>query len=452
MNRPVAILGAGLAGLTAANLLQKNSIPVRVYEAGKSIAGLASTFQEDGFTYDFGAHFITNRLAEAVGIQDACRKVPYYGESVHLRGRTYSYPLGLMSNPRLLSSAIAARLSRGRNPDTAASLQDRFNQLYGRVLANEVAIPLAEAWSGVPASELAPSVADKLPLSLARLIYLTVMKRISGRAIAIGYGKEKPESVNVWHVYPEGGTGQLCQRLAAPIRHAIRLESPVEAIFVENGRVAAIQVNGRTEEVSAVISTAPCNVLPGLLKGTNRLNFLWRFRFRPMVFVMLQLTGRNLLKDAVVWTPEARFPFFRATETPISMPWLAPEGKTLVTLDLGCEVGDKIWKSTPENLASLCLDKLERIIPDVRNRYLGVRVLRTPHAYPVFLRDYEEQRLDFQRSSGIKSLYSMGRNGEFDHLLTEDVYWRTLARLNQVLPSLKKESDSEPEKRAAHHG
>jgi len=45
VNRPVAILGAGLAGLTAANLLQKNSIPVRVYEAGKSIAGLASTFQ-----------------------------------------------------------------------------------------------------------------------------------------------------------------------------------------------------------------------------------------------------------------------------------------------------------------------------------------------------------------------------------------------------------------------
>jgi protoporphyrinogen oxidase len=134
------------------------------------------------------------------------------------------------------------------------------------------------------------------------------------------------------------------------------------------------------------------------------------------------------------------------------MPWLAPQGKTLITLDLGCEVGDKIWKSTPESLADLCLNKLERMIPDVRSHYVGVRVLRTPHAYPVFLRDYEEQRLDFQRSTGIKSLYSMGRNGEFDHLLTEDVYWRTLARMNHLLPSLKTEADSEQVKRAAQHG
>ena len=43
--------------------------------------------------------------------------------------------------------------------------------------------------------------------------------------------------------------------------------------------------------------------------------------------VNLRLEGRGLLPDVVMWTPESKFPFFRLTEVPLSMPWLAPEGK-----------------------------------------------------------------------------------------------------------------------------
>jgi len=432
-NPPVVVLGAGLAGLTAAHFLQSKGVPVVVYEAGKTIAGLASSFQEDGFTYDFGAHFITNRLARAVGIEAQCRDVSYYGESVHLNGRNYRYPLGLIANPRYLAGGIAARFARRRPPE---SLARHFKNLYGKALAQEVAIPLVEAWSGVPASSLAPSVADKLPLGIAHLIYLTLMSRLTRRAIAIGYGKEKPASVNVWHVYPEGGTSALCHRLAEPLRNSIRLESRVDSIFVENGQATGVSVNGQFHEASAVISTAPCSLLPKLIHGTAKLSFLSRFRFRPMVFVLLRLRGRNLLKDSVVWLPEKQFFSFRLTETPISMPWLAPEGKTLITADLGCEVGDDTWNAADESLAATCLDKLQPLLPDIKKRYLGVRVLRTRYAYPVFLSEYEDQRLAFQQDTGIDSLYSIGRNGEFDHLLTEDVYWRTLAKMNQILPTL----------------
>ena len=71
---PVAIVGGGLAGLTAATFLHRHGIPFRLFEAGPNLAGLArSVIGDDGFTYDFGAHFITNRLAAAVGCSASCR-------------------------------------------------------------------------------------------------------------------------------------------------------------------------------------------------------------------------------------------------------------------------------------------------------------------------------------------------------------------------------------------
>ena len=115
------------------------------------------------------------------------------------------------------------------------------------------------------------------------------------------------------------------------------------------------------------------------------------------------------------------------------MPWLAPPGKTMITVDIGCEVGDTFWGMAEEQLGEICLEHLQAIIPDARRRYLGCRALRTPIAYPVFLKEYEQDRLALEQSTGVDGLYSIGRNGEFAHILMEDVYWRTLRRTRQLL-------------------
>ncbi|MFZ0624975.1 MAG: NAD(P)-binding protein, partial [Acidimicrobiia bacterium] len=74
MKHPVAIIGAGLAGLVAADELKRSGTEVEVYEAGPQVGGLGRSFHdEDGFTMDFGAHFITNRLAAALGVSASCR-------------------------------------------------------------------------------------------------------------------------------------------------------------------------------------------------------------------------------------------------------------------------------------------------------------------------------------------------------------------------------------------
>lgn len=435
--KPVAIIGAGLAGLTAARYLRQHGVPIRLYEAGKKISGLAQSFHDtDGFTYDFGAHFITNRLAAAIGVGSQCRDVRYYGETVILGGRKFSYPFGLLKVPRLTSSGIRTRAAGLIKEQPLESAADWFRARYGRALADEVAIPLTEAWSGASASELAPSVGDSIPGSIGHTLMLKLASRLTGRAVACGYSREMPESPHVWHVYPNDGVSLLCRQLAASVEDAIQLESPVEQIIVDSGKAVAVRVHGREQEVSAVVSTAPCHILPKLVSGTDALQPLARFRYRPMVFVNMRFRGRGLLPDVVAWTPEKQFPFFRLTEASLSMPWLAPEGKTLITVDIGCSVGDSIWNMEDEALGEFCLSHLNEVIKDARSRYMGCRVLRTPIAYPVFLREYEPDRQRFEHSTGVENLYSVGRNGEFAHIFMEDVYWRTLRKMRRLLHEL----------------
>ncbi len=434
MEKPIAIIGAGLAGLTAASILRRQGVDFVLYEAGKKIAGLASSFKDaEGFSHDFGAHFITNRLAAAIGVSAECRTVKYYGETVRLKNKTYSYPFGLMKIPRMTMSGVMSQIKALNNGHPVESAAEWFRKKYGAALADEVALPLIEAWSGMPAGELAPSVGESLPGSIGKTLMLKAASRLTRRAVAIGYNREMPEKAGVWHVYPERGISTLCEKLAEGLEDKIKLETPVEEIIAENGRVTAVRAKGVTQEVSAVISTAPVNILAKLVKGTDALQKFAGFRYRPMIFVNMRFDGRGLLSDTVLWLPENEFAFFRLTEAPISMPWLAPEGKTIITADIGCQKNDEYWSMDEEKLKELCLEQLGKVLPGVKDKFLGATVLRTPIAYPVFSNEYEQARHDLEVSTGIENLLSIGRNGEFAHIFMEDVYWRTQKKVRKLL-------------------
>ncbi len=434
-HEPIAIIGGGLAGLTAANLLKANNVPFVLYEAGKKISGMAASFKDaEGFSYDFGAHFVTNRLADAIGVGSDCRIVKYYGESVWLKGKTYSYPFGLVKIPRMTLSWVSERMKLLNKEQELNSAADWFHRRYGSALAGEIALPLLEAWSGAPAEDLSPAVGEGLfGGSIAKTLYLKTAGKLTGRAVSCGYNREKPETPRVWHVYPQGGVSRLCEKLAEGLEDSIKLDSPVEAVLVENEKVVGVRVKGKEHKVSAAISTAPVNVLAKLVKGSTALQKAVNFRYRPMVFVNLRFEGRGLLPDTVMWFPGKEFPFFRLTEAPLSMPWLAPKGKTMITVDIGCQKDDEIWTMDEQRLTDLCLEHLAKVIPAAKKRFLGMNVLRTPIAYPVFLNEYEQDRQNFEQSTNIENLLSVGRNGEFSHIFMEDVYWRTLKKVQHLI-------------------
>jgi protoporphyrinogen oxidase len=435
--KPIAIIGGGIAGLTAANLLKQKNIPFILFESSDRIAGLAMSFKDkDGFSNDFGAHFITNRLAKAIGVEKECKTVKYYGESVWTNGKSYRYPFGLITIPRISISFLHSKLKLNKSRTSPQSIAELFRNRYGESLANEIALPLVEAWSGAPSEKLSPAIADSLPKSILKTFYLKIASKVTGRAVACGYSREKPELASVWHVYPNGGVSSLCSKLAEGLEDSIRLQSPVQEIVVKNEKAVAVMVKDELIEVSAVISTAPANILSKMVKGTNVLKGIANFRFRPMLFVNIRFDARNLLPDTVVWFPEHKFPFFRLTEVTRSMPWLAPEGKSIITVDIGCEKNDEYWNMDNEKLIALCVEKLATVVPDAAKKFLGATVLRTPYAYPIFLNEYEQERREFEKSTKIDNLLSIGRNGEFAHRFMEDVYWRTLEKTGNLIKEM----------------
>ena len=66
--RPVLILGAGPAGLTAGYVLAKRDRPVLVVESEDQVGGLAKTVVEDGYRFDLGGHrfFTKSREVDAL--------------------------------------------------------------------------------------------------------------------------------------------------------------------------------------------------------------------------------------------------------------------------------------------------------------------------------------------------------------------------------------------------
>jgi hypothetical protein len=94
-----------------------------------------------------------------------------------------------------------------------------------------------------------------------------------------------------------------------------------------------------------------------------------------------------------------------------------------------------MWTMADDDLARLCLEHLEAIVR-TRDGASSPPAAADPVAYPVFLRSYEEERKALSRGLPVEGLSTIGRNGEFAHILMEDVYWRTRKRMRDLAATL----------------
>ena len=97
MKTSVAVLGGGLAGLSAATELSANGIDVEVLEKQSNVGGLAKGFDHGDFIFDYGPHrfhtqkeWILERIKNIVGDDFLLRNRK---SEILLEGKFYDYPV-----------------------------------------------------------------------------------------------------------------------------------------------------------------------------------------------------------------------------------------------------------------------------------------------------------------------------------------------------------------------
>src|SRR3954463_1780733 len=93
----VAILGGGVAGLSAAWKLAEQGIGVDLYEAAPALGGMAASWLRNGYTWDFGPHrFHTKNQAILDTVRDLVGDdllTRYRKTRVSFLNRFFDYPL-----------------------------------------------------------------------------------------------------------------------------------------------------------------------------------------------------------------------------------------------------------------------------------------------------------------------------------------------------------------------
>ncbi|SFS73138.1 protoporphyrinogen/coproporphyrinogen oxidase [Saccharopolyspora flava] len=90
----VAVVGAGIAGLTAAHELRRAGLDVRVYEAAGQVGGRMMTARRDGYAIDTGAEQVSPHGYPATW--DLLRRLDFRAEDVPAIGR----PIGMWRDGR----------------------------------------------------------------------------------------------------------------------------------------------------------------------------------------------------------------------------------------------------------------------------------------------------------------------------------------------------------------
>ena len=261
----VAVVGAGMAGLTAAHELDRAGLDVRVFEAAPQVGGRMTSVRHDGWTIDTGAEQIsptgyraTWQLLRRLGV--TAEQVPRIGSPLAVwRGGAVrsgvADPRGLISGaglpPRarldlLRFQAWAARQQRsfdGDRPESTplgAATVAEFSRRYHPDLHDYLFQPVAGSFFGWDTARSSAAVLVSLLLSVG--------------------------SAGSWRTYRDG-MDTLARLLAADLD--VRTGQPVREVVADGG-AARLQVGDGTVTARSVLLCVPAPVAAQLHQNPLR--------------------------------------------------------------------------------------------------------------------------------------------------------------------------------------
>jgi protoporphyrinogen/coproporphyrinogen III oxidase len=376
----VAVIGAGITGLTAAYRLKQRGSRVVVYEAGDRIGGVIRSERRNGYLAELGPNSMTSppaavaSLLSELGLDSRLVAAAPEARNRYIvrRGRLIRLP---MSPPELLTSRLlsnAAKLAIFGEPlmeasdsavdeSVAAFVRRRFNQEVVDYIANPV---VAGTLAGDP-EQL--SVRHALPQlqSLERTQGSLVKAFVQMMKARKARGGTTPGGV----VSFRDGLQEIPDALARALTSELRLKSPVTQLR-QGPRGWTVGAAFQTPELyDAVVYAAPAYALDEIdldLAGGERLSTLSSIVHPPVAVLALGFSRDQVshpLDGFGFLTPEIeRRRVLGVVFSSTVFPDRAPEGHVLLTAFVGGARDPDFVQDDPQTMTARVLDDLRLLL------------------------------------------------------------------------------------------
>ena len=420
--RPVVVLGAGPAGLTAGYLLAKQGQPVVVLESTDAVGGIARTQVRDGYRFDLGGHrfFTKDREVDALWheiMKEEFLKRPRRSR-IYWNDKFLEYPLQGMDVIRqlgpveltrcLISYVWAAVKPRGREDTFEQWVSNRF----GKRLYQHFFKTYTEKLWGVSADEIRAEWAAQ------RIKGLSFFS--AARAAFFGNEGNKIKSLISEFNYPRYGPGQMWEQMTADITaHGgeVRLNAPVTKLTVSGGRVIEVIAGGETLTPSHVISSLPLRTTVGITEPEAPLavrDAAQGLRYREFLTVLLVIDGDDPFPDNWIYIHQPGVQVLRIQNFKSWSPFMVPPGSDASSLGMEyfCFEGDQLWNMKDEDLVAMAGREIEKLHLASASTVRFGFVERVHKAYPIYDERYGERVRTIRGwLETITNLTQVGRNG-----------------------------------------
>lgn len=424
------IIGAGPAGLTAANELLALGHPAEVYEMDAVVGGISRTAQYRGYRFDIGGHRFFTKVAavqelweEVLG--DDLLERPRLSR-IYYNDKFFDYPLKPLNALRGLGPIEAGRVglsylwAQVAPHPSENNFEEWVSNRFGRRLFEVFFKTYTEKVWGMPCTEISADWAAQ------RIKNLDLFKAVKNSLIGSAGDREVITTLIDRFHYPRLGPGMMWERLTERLRDSgtpVHLETPVKELHHRDGRITAVTVGaadgGDNRELPAdqVISSMPLRdlllsfspPLPAEVRqAANRL------RYRDFLTVVLIVRQEDVFPDNWIYIHSPDVRVGRVQNFGSWSPEMVPDASTTsLGLEYFVQEGDDLWSSSDEALLELGARELAVLGLAPEESVVDGTVVRMPKAYPVYDDAYKEA-LALIRGylSGFPNLQVIGRNGQ----------------------------------------
>ncbi|MDM8542620.1 NAD(P)/FAD-dependent oxidoreductase [Desulfococcaceae bacterium HSG9] len=419
----IVVIGAGPAGLTAADEAVKQNMAPLVLERADKVGGIARTESYKGCYFDVGGHrFFTKFEKIATLWQDLMGedflKVPRQS-SIYFNNRFYNYPLrplnalfnlGIRESCMVMFSFAGSKIRPFPKEETFEEwVSNRFGQRLYKIFFKTYT---EKVW-GIPCKQIrADWAAQRIKgLSLTTTIYNAL------------FGFQHSKTLIDEFDYPIKGPGMMWERLLETTKEGggkVSLNSEVISLNHENGRItdATYTHQGKRYKIAVehLVSSAPITALVTMLKPQAPKEVIEASRglsYRAFIIVIFIIDKPSLFSEQWIYIHSPNVRVGRIQNFKNWSAAMVPDSNlTSVGMEYFCSEGDDLWTMPETELVGLAARELAELglaeTDDIADEF----VLRQPKAYPVYNQNYLNCLGIIQEFiAGFKNLQTIGRNG-----------------------------------------